>query len=636
MDIALGLLVIVGVVCAASALGRKLNVSVPLLLVLAGVAGSFLPFIPPIELNPELVLIGLLPPLLYAAAFRSSLFDFGSNIRNIGLLSVGYVVFGTVTVGFVVWWLFPEIPLAAAIALGAVVAPPDAVAATSIARRVGMPRRIVTILEGESLVNDATALVCLRAAIAAIAGSVSALDVAGGFALAAGGGLLVGIAAAYVLTEIRKRVRNVAINTATSLMAPFVAFLPAEAIHASGVLAVVVTGLVMGTKAPSMPNGAARQSARSNWDTVQFLLENSVFLLIGLQVRSIIEGVQDDSLGVGRVWVGCALILLAVLVLRPLWVFPATYVPRLIPAVRRAEGTTTWQAATIVSWAGMRGVVTLAAVLTLPADLEHRNVLVLAALVVVAGTLVLQGFTLPALVRWLGVPGPDRREDALNQASLMQLATSAGVAKLDELRLASDPPEVMDMLKRRTQERGLAAWERLGRPTADAATPSQRYSQLRLAMLEAERTKVLELRRGGDFAHEVLTEVLERLDIEESMLDAALDEVDSGSAGGGEGIAQPGGSCVHLEHTEAPVPPAEPTEPTDPTVPGEPFCAECVREGTAPVHLRMCLTCREVGCCDSSVGRHATRHFEETGHPVMRSIEPGEDWRWCYVDELLG
>lgn len=636
MDIALGLLVIVGVVCAASALGRKLNVSVPLLLVLAGVAGSFLPFIPPIELNPELVLIGLLPPLLYAAAFRSSLFDFGSNIRNIGLLSVGYVVFGTVTVGFVVWWLFPEIPLAAAIALGAVVAPPDAVAATSIARRVGMPRRIVTILEGESLVNDATALVCLRAAIAAIAGSVSALDIAGGFALAAGGGLLVGIAAAYVLTEIRKRVRNVAINTATSLMAPFVAFLPAEAIHASGVLAVVVTGLVMGTKAPSMPNGAARQSARSNWDTVQFLLENSVFLLIGLQVRSIIEGVQDDSLGVGRVWVGCALILLAVLVLRPLWVFPATYVPRLIPAVRRAEGTTTWQAATIVSWAGMRGVVTLAAVLTLPADLEHRNVLVLAALVVVAGTLVLQGFTLPALVRWLGVPGPDRREDALNQASLMQLATSAGVAKLDELRLASDPPEVMDMLKRRTQERGLAAWERLGRPTADAATPSQRYSQLRLAMLEAERTKVLELRRGGDFAHEVLTEVLERLDIEESMLDAALDEVDAGSAGGGEGIAQPGGTCVHLEHTEAPVPPAEPTEPTDPTVPGEPFCSECVREGTAPVHLRQCLTCREVGCCDSSVGRHATRHFEETGHPVMRSIEPGEDWRWCYVDELLG
>lgn len=624
MGIALGLLVIVAVVCAGSAVGRRFNIPVPLLLVLAGVAGSFLPFIPPVELNPELVLVGLLPPLLYAAAFRTSLFDFKSNRRSIGLLSVGYVIFGTVGVGLVVWWLFPEIPLAAAIALGAVVAPPDAVAATAIARKVGMPRRIVNILEGESLVNDATALVCLRAAVAAIAGSVSALEVAGGFVVAAGGGLAVGLAAAYLLTEVRKRISNVAINTSTSLMAPFVAFLPAEAIHASGVLAVVVTGLVMGTKAPSMPNGAARQSARSNWDTVQFLLENAVFLLIGLQVRSIIDSVQDDSLGAGRVWLGCAVILLAVLVLRPVWVFPATYLPRLIPSVQRKDPAPPWQFPAIVSWAGMRGVVTLAAVLTLPDDLEHRNVLVLAAMVVVAGTLVLQGFTLPALVRVLGLPGPDRREDALNQAALMQLATAAGMERLEQLRRENDPPEVMDMLRRRTQERGLAAWERLGRPAAESATPSQRYAQLRMAMLEAERDKVLELRRGGDFAHEVLSEVLERLDVEESMLDASLNEPDAATEGGGEGLAQPGGVCNHL------------TAAMPSPVPANPTCAGCEREGTTPVHLRMCLACGNIGCCDSSAGRHASRHFKEAGHPVMRSIEPGEDWRWCYVDDLLG
>jgi len=625
MELALGLLVLVAVVCAASALGRKLNVSVPLLLVLAGVAGSFLPFIPPIELNPELVLIGLLPPLLYAAALRTSLFDFGSNRRAIGLLSVGYVIFGTLAVGFVVWALFPEIPLAAAIALGAVVAPPDAVAATAIARKVGMPRRIVTILEGESLVNDATALVCLRAAIAAIAGTVSAAGIAGGFVLAAGGGLVVGLAAAYVLTELRKRIRSVAINTSTSLMAPFVAYLPAEAIHASGVLAVVVTGLVMGTKAPSMPNGAARLSQRSNWNTVQFLLENSVFLLIGLQVRTIIEGVPDAPLGGGRIWAGCAVILLAVLLLRPVWVFPATYLPRLIPSIRRKDPPPPWQFAAIVSWAGMRGVVTLAAVLVLPADLEHRSVLILAAMVVVGGTLTLQGFTLPALVRLLRVQGPDQREDALNQASLMQLATAAGVARLQELRTDNDPPEVVAMLKRRTQERGLAAWERLGRPTAEAATPSQRYAQLRLAMLDAERAKVLELRRGGEYAHEVLSEVLDRLDVEESMLDISLEELDTpAEGGGGEGIARPGGVCGHLE--SAP----------DPEVPRDPFCADCRREGTTPVHLRMCLACGSVGCCDSSPGTHASRHFEATGHPVMRSIEPGEDWRWCYEDDLLG
>src|SRR6478735_1673108 len=610
MDIALGLLVIVAVVCAGSAIGRRFNIPVPLLLILAGVAASFLPFIPPVELNPELVLVGLLPPLLYAAAFRTSLFDFTSNRRSIGLLSVGYVIFGTLGVGLVVWWLFPEIPLPAAIALGAVVAPPDAVAATAIARRVGMPRRIVNILEGESLVNDATALVCLRAAVAAIAGSVSALDVAGGFVLAAGGGLVVGLAAAYLLTEIRKRISNVAINTSASLMAPFVAFLPAEAIHASGVLAVVVTGLVMGTKAPSMPNGAARQSARSNWDTVQFLLENAVFLLIGLQVRTIVDSVQDDSLGAGRVWLGCAVILLAVLVLRPLWVFPSTYLPRLIPSVQRKDPAPPWQFPAIVSWAGMRGVVTLAAVLTLPGDLEHRNVLVLAAMVV---------------VRALGLPGPDRREDALNQASLMQLATAAGMERLEQLRRDSDPPEVMDMLRRRTQERGLAAWERLGRPAAEAATPSQRYAQLRMAMLEAERDKVLELRRGGDYAHEVLSEVLERLDVEESMLDASLNELDSAAAGGGgEGLSQPGGVCDHLT-AAMPAP-----------LPDNPACAGCEREGTTPVHLRMCLACGHVGCCDSSAGRHASRHFKDSGHPVMRSIEPGEQWRWCYVDDLLG
>ncbi|MBT2534770.1 Na+/H+ antiporter [Arthrobacter sp. ISL-69] len=624
MEVALGLLVLVAVVCAGSALGRKLNVSVPLLLVLAGVAGSFLPFVPPIDLNPELVLVGLLPPLLYAAALRTSLFDFGSNRRAIGLLSVGYVIFGTLTVGYVVWWLFPEIPLAAAIALGAVVAPPDAVAATAIARKVGMPRRIVTILEGESLVNDATALVCLRAAIAAIAGSVSAAGIAGGFLLAAGGGLIVGLAAAYVLTQLRKRIRNVAINTSTSLMAPFVAYLPAEAIHASGVLAVVVTGLVMGTKAPSMPNGAARLSQRSNWNTVQFLLENSVFLLIGLQVRTIIDGVQDDSLGAARIWAGCAVILLAVLLLRPVWVFPATYLPRLIPSVRRNDPAPPWQFAAIVSWAGMRGVVTLAAVLVLPADLEHRSVLVLAAMAVVAGTLTLQGFTLPPLVRLLRVRGPDQREDALNQASLVQLATAAGVERLQEMRTDNDPPEVVAMLKRRTQERGLAAWERLGRPTSEAATPSQRYAQLRLAMLEAERAKVLELRSGGQYAHEVLGEVLDRLDVEESMLDASLDELDASGGGGGEGIARPGGVCGHLESA------------ADPQVPPDPFCPDCALEGTTTVHLRMCLDCGNVGCCDSSPGNHASRHFGSTGHPVMRSIEPGENWRWCYEDDLLG
>ncbi|MHA7292501.1 Na+/H+ antiporter [Arthrobacter sp. HLT1-21] len=624
MDIAFGLLALVLVVCAGSALGRRLNISVPLLLVLVGVIGSYLPFIPPVELNPELVLIGILPPLLYAAALRTSVVDFHANKRSIGLLSVGYVIFGTVAIGLLVWWLIPEVPLPAALALGAVVAPPDAVAATSIARRVGMPRRVVSILEGESLVNDATALVLLRTSIAALTGSVTLFDVATEFLLAVAGGLVIGAAAAWIMLQIRTRVRNVAVNTSLSLVAPFVAFIPAEAIHASGVLAVVVAGLILGTKSPAMPGGASRVSERSNWATVQFLLENSVFLLIGLQVRFIIEAVNDDSLGAGRIWWTCAAVVLAVLVLRPIWVFPATYLPRLIPAVGRRDPAPAWQLPAIVSWAGMRGVVTLAAVFTLPEDVPHRPVLVLAALSVVAGTLVLQGFSLPWLVRRLGVRGPDPQEDALTRASLMQQSTTAGMQRLEALTLPDDPPEVLAMLQRRTEERNLAAWERLGRPEAEARTPSQRYAELRIQMLEAERSRILELRRTGTYAHEVIDGVLNHLDVEESILDSVLDDDGPGTDASPAAAPSGDGDCVELR--------AAP----DGDAPGDLRCLDCIAEGTEPVHLRMCLQCGRIGCCDSSAGLHASRHARDSGHPVIRSVEPGEAWKWCYVHELLG
>ncbi|AJT41324.1 Na+/H+ antiporter [Psychromicrobium lacuslunae] len=619
------LLAIVLVVCAVSAIGKRINISAPLLLVVVGAAASFIPQVE-VELNPEIILVAILPPLLFAAAYQTSLVDFRSNRRAIGLLSVGYVIFTALGVGLVAYWVFPGISLAAAIALGAVVAPPDAVAATAIARRVGMPRRVVSILEGESLVNDATALVTLRAAIAATGGVISVWQTGAQFLWAAGGGVVIGVVVAIILTFIRKRVRNVAINTSMSLAAPFLAYLPAEELHlfdmpASGVLAVVVCGLLMGFKSPAMPGGASRMSQRSNWTTVQFLLENSVFLIIGLQAKTIIQEVQEDSLGLAAIWWGCLAVLVAVLLLRPIWVFPATYLPRLIPAVRQADPNPSWTSPAIISWAGMRGVVTLAAALTLPTELPHREVLILAALVVVGGTLALQGFTLPALVRTLKVRGPDKREDLLSEAAVMQRATSAGVAHLREITTDDDPPEVLAMLKRRTQERGLAAWERLGRPGSEAMTPSQRYAQLRQEMLDAERQEVLSLRRGGDYPHEVLAEVLNRLDVEESMLESALEdpEFDDPTE---ESITE--GGCEHLQAAR------------DRPVPETLVCEDCVKEGTSTVHYRMCLSCGKVACCDSSVGRHADRHYRQSGHPVMRSVETGESWRWCYPDELLG
>lgn len=626
MEVALGLVALVAVVCLVTAICERFNLSAPLVLVLAGVIGSYISWIPDVELTPELVLVGMLPPLLYAAAIRTSLISFRKNRRAIGLLSVGYVIFATVGVGVVAHYVL-GIDWAPAMALGAVLAPPDAVAATAVARRVGLPRRIVDILEGESLVNDATAIVLLRTAISAIAGTVSAWEIAGSFALAAGGGVVIGMGLAVMVIWLRPRIKDVVKDTALSFTVPFIAYVAAEEIHASGVLAVVVAGLLIGHKSPKIQSGPSRLAERVNWATVQFLLENAVFLLIGLQVRLVVEAVGGDSLGPYRVWGGCALILLTVLVLRPLWVFPATYLPRLIPAVRRADPSPPLTWPTIISWAGMRGVVTLAAVFAIPAATAHRPVMVLAALMVVGGTLILQGFTLPRLVRVLNVRGSDPREDLLQQAVVLQETAEAGLAALERSRLPDDPPDIIESLHQRMEQRRKTAWEMLGRPESDGETPSQRFRRLRLLMLSAERDRVLVLRSESDIPPHILSDVLEVLDVEESLV-TSWAEPDQDDGDRSRLLLAPEtirGGCDHLE--EAPVS----LRPKSAGV-----CEDCIREGTASVHLRMCLSCGNVGCCDSSPGMHADRHFRDTQHPVMRSVEPGEAWRWCYVDNLVG
>ena len=237
------------------------------------------------------------------------------------------MLFSALAVALVTWWLLP-VPFSVAVALGAVVAPPDAVAATAVARRVGMPRRIVTVLEGESLFNDATALVTLRAALAASAGALSAWHVAGEFVLAAGGGIVIGLLVAAALGFLRQKITDPVIDTTLSFLAPFAAYLPAEGAHVSGVLAVVVCGLVLGHRAPVQQSAASRIAERTNWRTIEFLLESSVFLLIGLQVRTIVENAWHSQLGHPELVLGCAGVLAAVLLSRPVWVYPATYLPR--------------------------------------------------------------------------------------------------------------------------------------------------------------------------------------------------------------------------------------------------------------------------------------------------------------------
>jgi CPA1 family monovalent cation:H+ antiporter len=610
------LVALVVTVLAATAVSRRLDFSAPLTLIVVGVVGSYLPFVPEVRLDPEVVLFGLLPPLLYAAALQTSLVDFNANRRAILLLSVGLVAFTTVGVAVLVHGLVDRLGWAGSFAIGAVVAPPDAISASAIGRRIGLPRRIVTILEGESLLNDATALVALRTAL----GSVVAWELmVGDFALAAGGGVLVGLVFFAAVGFVRKHVTDPVLDSGLSFVTPFAAYVAAEEIHASGVISVVVAGLLLGHKAPVLQVAQSRIAERMNWSSIAFLLEGGVFLLIGLQARSIIRGAGSDELGGARIALVCALTLVAVIVLRLLWVFAARYA-LVRPGPDETGVTPPWTYTFVLGWSGMRGVVTLAAAFVIPSDMPHREMLLLVAFTVTAGTLFLQGLSLPWVARVLRIPSPDPGADALARANLLHQASQAGLARLDDLE-EEDPHDVSETIRDRLRRRDYAAWEQVN--ASGTETPSETYARRRRLMIDAERRRVLEIRATGSVPHEVVAEVLAMLDIEESML-----AYSQGERARVRTTVEPmggDGGCADLREARSDV---------EPNTPGS--CEDCVREGTQWVHLRLCLTCGHVGCCDSSPRRHATAHFHDTHHPVVRSAEPGETWRWCYVHELTG
>jgi len=628
VTIALTILAVVATVLAVTASANRLKVSAPLLLMLVGIAVSFLPLIRLPELSSELVLIGFLPPLLYAAAIRTSVIDFRANRRSIAQLSVLLVVVTALGVGLITWLILP-VSFPVAFALGAVVSPPDAIAATTIARRVGLPRRLVTILEGESLVNDATAITCLRVAIAAIGGTFTAASATVGFLIAALGGVAVGVIVALIVVPIRVRITQPVFDTAISLLVPFAAYLPAETLnvggfHGSGVISVVTAGLILGHKSPVIQSGQSRLSERVNWATIEFLLENTVFLLIGLQARSIIEANSQSDLSALQIAGFCAAVLGGVILIRLLWVLGTR--PLLFRRDKDAgDGTVPWSYALVIGWAGLRGVVTLAAAFLIPVGVPFRDTLVLAAMVVTAGTLLLQGLTLPLLVHALNLRGPDARSDALQAATVLQTSSNAAIAHLGDIIGPEDAPETVQLLHDRIAARPDAMWEKLGRP-GDDETPAEQYRRLRLKTLDIERDEVLKIRSSGTVDHDIIEQVLGSFDIEESMLTIATERSERLSEE--EPVTTPtlsAGPCGHLEHSPASI------EPNGPGI-----CEDCIREGTRTVHLRICLGCGNVGCCDSSVGRHASRHFTNSRHPVMRSFEPGESWRWCYIDERIG
>jgi CPA1 family monovalent cation:H+ antiporter len=509
-------LLIASVVIASAA--RRFSLSPPITLVLAGVALSFVPGVPAYELEPELILFFVLPPLLYYAAWSSSLRGFRANLRPIALLSVGLVLATTVIVGLVMWAVVPGLPMAAAFAFGAIVAPPDAVSASAVGRRLGLPRRLMTVLSGESLVNDATALTAYRVAIAAVGGGVTLWEAGGMFLLAAVGGTAVGLLIGWLLHAARPYLGSPVLENALALFVPFVAFLAAEVVGASGVLAVVAAGLYL-AQTSSRTTYAARLQGWSTWDLLNFILESVVFLLIGLQLRTVLG--ELEGVGVTQLVAWSALALVVVILVRVLWVFPAIYLPRwLVPSIRRRDPSPPWQWGAVLAWTGMRGVVSLAAAIALSADFPSRNLLVWLTFVVVLGTLVLQGLSLPWLIRRLGVTGQEADQDRLAAAAAQHRAARASIDRLEqELQAADAPAEIVTKLRAQAEHRVNAAFEQIGEPAADRAeTPSAAYRRLRTAMLGAERDTFVELRDQGRIDDEVLRRLVRELDLEEAVL----------------------------------------------------------------------------------------------------------------------
>ena len=619
--VALLVVLVVGVV-AVSRLASVLRVPSPVLLVLAGVATGTLPGVPEIEIDPDLVLYGLLPPLLFAAALGSSYVGLRDVKRPVLLLAVALVLITTTAVAFAINPLVPGLSLAAALSIGAIVAPPDAVAATAIARRTGMPRRTITILEGESLFDDATALTTLRIAVVAAtaAGSVGVLDVGREFAVSTAGGAAVGIVGAYALGWLRRRGIDLLSGIALSLVAPFAAYLGAEQFGGSGVIAVVVMGLILGHRSAVEQGPEARITDASIWRSAQFVLEGAVFAVIGLQLPAVVENVTEPA---GTVIAASAAALAAVVLVRPLWIFGIAALARIVPHLDL--GRPRWENLAVVSWAGMRGVVSLAAAQSLPLDFPHRDLALLVAVVVILGTLVLQGLTLPALISLVGVRPQDPRMDALAIANVQEDAVEAALRRLDELAAEQEvPPWLLDKLRVDAERSGLVAWERLG-GTDGSEPPNRTYQRLRREMLNAEREVFVRMRDSGDLDDDVLRQVQVELDLEETLLlrrARVEDATDRPELSAGTSVREP---CTHLA--------AAPTSVET----GSTGCEGCQAEGRQDwVHLRTCLACGYMGCCDSSPRRHARLHYEGEGHPVIRSAEPGESWRWCFVDLELG
>jgi CPA1 family monovalent cation:H+ antiporter len=520
------MVLLMGAVVGVVLVGRRLTMPYPIALVLGGLCISLVPGLPPVHINPDLVFLLFLPPLLYAAGWFTSWHDFKANRRPIFLLAFGLVLFTTFVVGIVLHSVIPAMPLAVAFAFGAIVSPPDAVAATAIAEQIRLPKRIVAILEGESLVNDATGLVTLRFALAAAAsGSFSATHAGLEFAWVVAGGVGLGLAVAMVFERVFQLIKDASLLITVSLLVPYIAYLPAERLHVSGVLAAVAAGIYGGWKGPELLSAGTRLNAVAVWSVLVFLLNCILFIVIGLQLPEIMAELGQYSTGqlIGYGALSSAVVILV----RPVWVFPATWLPRLLSKrLRQRDPIPSWRHVMIVAWSGMRGVVSLAAALALPITfangrpLPQRSLVIFLTFCVILSTLVFQGLSLPFLVRWLGVK--ERHEDKHERNARLKLAHAALVHLNQVARQNPRHEKALQQITAQYQERiqdlndDLA--EVLGWSDHREHWIATRH--LRLESLEAERRELIKLRREHQVNEELMHQIERELDLEEARLRA--------------------------------------------------------------------------------------------------------------------
>ena len=569
----LTLIAAIGVISivAVAAFSARIGVAAPLVLVAVGIPLGFLPGLPEIKPDPEWILAGVLPPLLYSSAVRMPATDFRRNLKPILQLAVVLVALTTFICGHLFHALIPGLGLAAAFALGAVISPTDAVAATAVGKRMGLPARLLTILEGEGLVNDASALVLLSSAVGALHSSTHLYTIALKFlysvAIALGVGWLVG----QINVRVRAALHDPVLDTAISFTVPFLAYIPAEQLHASGVLAVVVCGLVTGHESSRFLDAQDRLAESINWATVAFLLESAIFLLLGLQLRTLLDEDSAAHLSAGTaLWIGLVASAL-VIVIRLLYVGPvvagmrrdAAQAEASLPALdsmgdrirtlelgERLRGQSREQlerrvtrkradvdfamserfgrrGGLILAWGGMRGAVTVAAVQTLPDDIRYRPQLLLIAFVVACTTLLVQGLSLPAVIRAVKLPGDDPGRDRAELSQLMGELTSAGEAVLDDDHVTRPdgtayPSGVVEKVRE-------DLWIRVRPPEGTehfAVDPREQYRDLRLLVLAAERDALLRARSEGVYSTTAIGRAQRSLDIEETRMSRIADFAD--------------------------------------------------------------------------------------------------------------